>query len=37
MKNELEAFSDAAVFVEKLTLDLIAKEENIREQTKKLR
>lgn len=37
MKIELEAFSDAASFVEKLTLDLITKEETIREQTKKLK
>ena len=37
MKIQLEAFEDAAAFVEKLTLDLLTKEEAIREQTKKLK
>jgi myosin heavy subunit len=37
LKIELEAYSDAASFVEKLTLDLITKEDTIRDQTKRLK
>ena len=35
MKIELETYADAASFVEKLTLDLITKQDSLREQTKK--
>ena len=37
MKGELETYSDAATFVEKLTLSLLTKEEALQNQNARLR